>query len=206
MKQTILARIALLSLLCSLPSLALAASASDTATPAAEAQSAKTQAPQDAKTYGEGLTLQESTPISSIYAHPDRYVDKEVRVEGRIVGVCKKRGCWMELAGDQDFQSLKVKVEDGVIVFPADSKGRYGTAQGVLKKIELSLEQTRKMAQHECEENKKAFDPESVTEAAVIYQIQATGAVIDDRPAPARNADKEARPETPSLKGAAERE
>ncbi len=138
-----------------------------------------------AVTYGEGVTLSESTPISEIHAHPGKYVGKVVRVEGRIVDACQKRGCWMELAGDRDFQSVRVKVDDGVIVFPADCPGRWGIAEGELQRIELTLEQTRKMAQHQCEEEgtEKTFDPQSITEPAVIYQVHATGAVIEDRPA-----------------------
>ena len=77
----------------------------------------------DAKKYGDGVELEESMKISALLMFPDGYVGKTVRVEGRIVGVCAKRGCWMELAGDREFESMRIKVDDGVIVFPADAKG-----------------------------------------------------------------------------------
>ena len=56
----------------------------------------------DATKYGKGVELEESVKISQIYEHPEKYLDKTVRVEGPVIGVCNKRGCWMELASDQD--------------------------------------------------------------------------------------------------------
>lgn len=137
----------------------------------------------EAKSYGEGVELEESVPISVILATPDEYVGETVRVEGRIVGVCKKRGCWMELAGDEEFQSMRIKVEDGVIVFPYESKGMYAVAEGELVRIDLTMEQTCAMAEAECEAQGKEFDKAQVKEAGVIYMVKGTGAIIEDRPA-----------------------
>ena len=137
----------------------------------------------EAKSFGEGVTLEESTPVSTILASPDDYVGKTVRIEGRIVGVCKKRGCWMELAGDEEFQSMRIKVEDGVIVFPYESKGMYAIAEGEFVAIDLTMEQTCKLAEAECKEHGKEFDKSKVTEPTTIYQVKGTGATIEDRPA-----------------------
>ena len=137
----------------------------------------------ETKSLGEGVELEESTPISTILANPDDYVGKTVRVEGRIVSVCKKRGCWMELAGDEEFQSMRIKVQDGVIVFPYESKGMYGIAEGEFVAIELTMEQTCAMAEHSCEEKGEKFDKSTITEPATIYQVKGTGAIIEDRPA-----------------------
>ena len=49
------------------------------------------------KNYGKSLTLKETTRISDIYAQPQKYAGKRVLVEGPIVNVCKKRGCWIEI-------------------------------------------------------------------------------------------------------------
>ena len=141
----------------------------------------------DAKKYGDGVELEESMKISALLMFPDGYVGKTVRVEGRIVGVCAKRGCWMELAGDREFESMRIKVDDGVIVFPADAKGQYAIAEGEFMKIELSLEQTRSYYAHQAQEQGTEFDPESVTEVMVIYQIKGTGATIEDRPAKSKD-------------------
>jgi hypothetical protein len=132
--------------------------------------------------YGEGVDLDESTLISVILETPDEYVGETVRVEGMIVGVCKKRGCWMEIGGDEEFQSMRIKVEDGVIVFPYESKGMYAVAEGELVRIDLSMEQTCAMAEAECEAQGKTFDKSTVTEPGVVYMIMGTGAVISETP------------------------
>jgi hypothetical protein len=131
------------------------------------------------KTYGEGLTGEETIAISELLSRGDEYLGQVVRVEGIITGVCKKRGCWMSIASeDEDFQEIRIKVDDGVIVFPMEAKGRLAVAEGVLEKVEMTLEQTRKYREHHAREHGEEFDPASVTEPLVYYQIRGRGAVI----------------------------
>jgi hypothetical protein len=139
----------------------------------------------EATKYGEGVELEEAVKISQVYAHPEKYLDKTIRVEGRIIDVCHRRGHWMELASDEEFQSLRIEVEHGVIVFPADCKGKYGITEGVVEKVDLTLEQTRHIAHHKANERGEGdtFDEESITEPMTMYIMHATGAVIEDRPA-----------------------
>jgi hypothetical protein len=85
------------------------------------------------KPYGKPLTLKEATPISTILAGPEAWNGKRVQVKGLIVDVCAKRGCWMEIASDKKFQSLRFKVEDGVIVIPVEAKGSQAVAEGVVR-------------------------------------------------------------------------
>ncbi len=129
--------------------------------------------------YGEPLTKTKKVSISKLMAAPDDYVGKNVKVEGLVTGVCPKRGCWMTLAAkDKEFTEIKIKVDDGVIVFPMEAKGKRAVAEGVLTKKELTLEQTVAYKQHHAEEHGEEFDPASVTEGMTYYQIQGTGAVI----------------------------
>jgi hypothetical protein len=130
-------------------------------------------------TYGKPLTGSDTVEISELLSHPDAYLDKVVRVEGLVTGVCEKRGCWMSLASDdEEFQEIRIKVDDGVIVFPLEAKGRRAIAEGVFTKIEMSLEQTVAYRKHHAEEHGEEFDPSSVTEPLVFYQIKGSGAVI----------------------------
>jgi hypothetical protein len=75
--------------------------------------------------------------------------------------------------------SVKIKVKDGEIVFPKDSVGKIAVAEGKLAKIEMTKEQAIAQAKHEAEENKKQFDPSSITGPVTMYQLQGTGAVIE---------------------------
>jgi hypothetical protein len=128
--------------------------------------------------YGAGVGQAQAVKVSELMAHPDRYVGKVVRVEGLVTAVCPRRGCWMELASDQEFQVIKIKVDDGVMVFPLDAKGKVASAEGVFTRIDVPVERVEAMKRHDAEEKGIPFDPKSVKGPEVVYQIQGTGAVV----------------------------
>ncbi|MBD3410924.1 MAG: DUF4920 domain-containing protein [Ignavibacteriales bacterium] len=129
--------------------------------------------------YGEEITLKEKTKISSILETPEKFVGKEVLIEGTVVGVCENRGCWIEVAGDKEFQSIRVKVEDGVIVFPIESKGKTALVQGEVFKVKVKP--AAEDAHDHGEEH--SCDGEGGCESGgdgceTKYQIRGIGAVI----------------------------
>lgn len=131
------------------------------------------------KQFGAELTLSETTKISTILQNPDTFLGKKVQVEGRIVDVCKKRGCWLEVASDKEFETIIVKVNDGEIVFPMEAKGHLGLVEGTVEKLEFTREQRIKKLKHQAEEAGRKFDPATVTEGSVIYRLRGLGAQID---------------------------
>jgi hypothetical protein len=132
-----------------------------------------------ADAYGKALSAAQPVKVSELVASPDKYVGKVVKVEGLVTEVCAKRGCWMNVAGDKEFQTIRIKVDDGVIVFPLSAKGKKAVAEGTFKKIELTKEQALDFKKHMAEEAGVAFDPKSVTSGMTIYQIKGTGATIN---------------------------
>lgn len=127
------------------------------------------------KKYGKEISLTETTKISTIMENPESFIGQKVLVEGTVVGVCSKRGCWIELASDEAHQKIKVKVEDGVIVFPMEALGKKAIVEGelfALAPIEDHHEEekescaTTEACSHEKQEVKK------------VYQIKGLGAVI----------------------------
>ena len=90
------------------------------------------------KKYGKPLTLKDTTQISDILVAPDTYNGKLVKVQGPIVAVCEMKGCWIAIASDKEFQSIRFKVDDGVIVFPMDAKGLTATVEGLVPVAVLS--------------------------------------------------------------------
>jgi hypothetical protein len=131
-----------------------------------------------AEKFGKGLTLSQPTPVATILANPDQYVGKTVQVRGKVSEVCTMMGCWMQLIDNKD--GMRIKVNDGEIMFPKNSVGKTATAEGMLKKLVLSKEQAIARAKHEAEEQGRKFDPASVKSGGVIYQVQGTGAVLVD--------------------------
>lgn len=128
--------------------------------------------------YGAGVTLPTNTSIAEILAHPDTWAGKRVRIEGEVTDVCQMAGCWMEVKGAEADKPIKFKVTDGVITFPKDSAGKHAVAEGTVRLIPLSLEQTRKVKAHEAEEQGKPFDPATVTAAETLVRLDGSGAVL----------------------------
>lgn len=127
---------------------------------------------------GKALDVKEPVAVSALMASPDASVGKTVQVKGKVTEVCQRMGCWMQLV-DAD-KAIRIKVNDGDIVFPKSSIGKAAVAEGTLRKIELSREQAVAHARHEAEEQGRKFDPKSIKSGATMYQIQGTGAVILD--------------------------
>ncbi len=161
---------------CSSQVLAMAKQADVVVTEASAA--APPPAPADATAYGAELTLDTVTPISALMADWDSYEGKTVQVRGTVVGVCAHRGCWMDIAGTEDFQKIRFKVNDGDMVFPITDKGRVATAEGVVQKLVIPIEQLRTAYAAQAEAAGESFDPASVTEPKIVWQLKGTGARI----------------------------
>lgn len=130
------------------------------------------------KEYGTGASPKDMVKISEVLENPDKFLDKEITVSGLIVDVCPKRGCWMMFASDKKFQTLRIKVNDGEMVFPLSARGHEGFARGKLAGNQLSQEQTVNFYKHLAEEKGEQFDASTVKGPATIYMLRATGAVI----------------------------
>jgi hypothetical protein len=117
--------------------------------------------------YGKGLTEGEFTSVAKILAEPDAYVGQVVRVEGVVVGVCVHRGCWLNIASEQEGETLRFKVQDGVIVFPKEILGETVRAEGVF---------TKNVVEKACAEESGDGPAEK---CVTFYQVSGTGAVVD---------------------------
>lgn len=130
---------------------------------------------------GQKLTLDSTTAVSTLLENPDTYLDKPVQITGTVVDVCAHKGCWIEVSSDRPYETITVKVDDGVIVFPVTAKGKAVVAEGKLEKLNLSDEQAIRIKKHEAEEKGEDFDEANckLTEKdKTIYRLRGLGAVI----------------------------
>jgi len=130
--------------------------------------------------YGERPTLGDTTLVSTILTDPESYLDQRVLVAGTVVEVCEKRGCWLQLASDREFETMRVKVEDGVIVFPMTARGHQAVVEGVVEKVVLSADEAREQARMHAEEQGLPFDSTATFEPTTTYQLRGIGALIAD--------------------------
>ncbi len=131
-----------------------------------------------AEVFGKGVHLTPVTPIGEILAAPGNYLGKSVAVEGTVVAVCARRGCWIDLAGEKPGETLRVKVEDGEMVFKLEARGKRARVEGVIEKLEFTREQAIRQGRHHAEEEGVPFDPATVTGPVTLYRIMAVGAEI----------------------------
>lgn len=129
-------------------------------------------------TFGNGVHLQETTSISAILDNPDTYIGKTVKIEGMILEVCARRGCWIYVAGDREGEKIQVKVTDGEIVFPMSVSGRIASVEGVVEELKLSREEMIRYMKHLAEEKGQPFDPSTVQDKRMI-RIVGMGAQIE---------------------------
>lgn len=144
------------------------------------------QAPPSPETFGAALELDETVPMDAILADPEEYRGRRVRVEGRVREICPKKGCWMDLvpaeAAHGGEESLRIKVEDDVIVFPQDAVGALAIAEGVVEVVEMDRQRYISWLAHQAEERGDDFDPEEVGEGPFQWvQIKGAGAQLSRR-------------------------
>ena len=135
---------------------------------------------QSAKLYGKALTLKDKTPISAILKDPKAYAGKRVQVEGTIVEVCATRGCWIRISSDKEFEAIRFKVEDGVITFPMDARGRNVLAEGIVSVKTLTREQVIEQARMEAKERGTLaqFDPSKIKSGTTDIELTGEGARV----------------------------
>jgi hypothetical protein len=120
---------------------------------------------------GAGVTLPEATPIKALLERPQDYAGKTVRIDGVATAVCQMMGCWMAVRAEDDEKggTVRLKVEDGVIVFPITAKGRRVSAQGVFEEIGAKDSHGQEAAGEHAKHDAGAVKQ---------YHIAATGALV----------------------------
>jgi hypothetical protein len=119
---------------------------------------------------GAGVALKDATPIGEVVARPKDFIGRTIRVDGIATAVCTHMGCWMAVApeGDEKSATVRVKVDDGVIVFPVTAKRKKVSAEGVFEAVGASGEAKEAAGEHARHDAK----------ASQQYHLKATGAVI----------------------------
>jgi len=139
--------------------------------------SSLTLATESPVTYGKGVSAPDTLLVSTVLTSPDAFVGKTIRVTGTAVGVCKHRGCWINLASDQEGQTLRVKVKDGEIVFPPEILGETVTVEGVWTSNVIKVQPAEA-----CSSDKEKKNPTCAVEGKdackTVYQLSGTGAVV----------------------------
>ena len=126
---------------------------------------------------GKPLATEKPIALATLLSHSADYLGKTVQVQGKIAEVCQDMGCWLDLVNDAG-QKIRIKVNDGEIVFPKDAAGKSAIAEGKFDTVTLTREQAVAQAQEEAKEKGRKFDPDTIKSGTTYFQIKGTGAVI----------------------------
>jgi hypothetical protein len=131
------------------------------------------------KQFGEPVNVLQATTVKELYASPEKFVGKTIRVDGVVTSVCEEMGCWLAVRdgdGQNAHQTVRFQAEhDGKIVFPITLKNAFGSFQGEFVKIGANDHEAKEAAAEHAHSDPKAAD------FGNKYQIKVTGAVITTR-------------------------
>lgn len=127
--------------------------------------------------FGEEVKPGDVKPAAKMEAAMGNKTSADMKIQGKVVDVCKKKGCWMTLEmpnGDP----MRVTFKDYAFFMPMDIVGKNVVLDGLAKRQTISVETLR----HYAEDAKKS--PEEVakiTDPKKELAFEAKGVVILDK-------------------------
>jgi hypothetical protein len=132
----------------------------------------------DGKTFGEQVT-----PVGAIsydamltkMAKADKL--ENVKVAGTVEGVCKAKGCWMNIASENGAAPMFVKFKDYAFFMPKDLAGKKVVMLGNAFKEITPVEDLKHFAQ---DEGKSKEEIAKITKPREEMKFMASGVIILD--------------------------
>lgn len=141
------------------------------ATSSTPAPAAKTASAAPAPAFGDPIPADARlTPVSEVLANPASFDGQQLTIEGKVVKLCKKKGCWFELSDGTSTSGILITAPKYNIFLAQGSEGKTVVAAGQFKKEVQDL----KEAQHLAEDAGEAVP----TEAPVKLRLYATGVSV----------------------------
>jgi hypothetical protein len=138
---------------------------------AAFSQEAK---PASATTFGEGVKPGKKVPVEKMEAAMGDKKAVDLQITGKVVDVCKKKGCWMTLKMP-DGEDVRVTFKDYGFFMPMDIVGKTVALDGIAKKQVISAETLRHYAE---DAHESAEAVAKITEPKKELAFEAKGVAI----------------------------
>ncbi len=146
------------------------ATSQPTSKPSAQASGTKLSSDKFAQ-YGAGVHEGAATPVAEVLANPAKFSASTIRVEGPIVSVCTKKGCWVQVGTGAS--NMRVKFKDYGFFLPTDATGHI-VLEGQASVKTITVAQLR----HYLEDAGKHDEAMKITEPRTEVSFLATGAAI----------------------------
>jgi hypothetical protein len=112
---------------------------------------------------------------------PGKIGDKDslsAKVHGKVLTVCQKKGCWMEMKMGEDHPNMMVRFKDYAFFVPKDASGSHAVMKGWAFKDTLSVKQQRHYAKDKGK-SQEAID--SIQEPKVRLAFKASGVMLEKK-------------------------
>ncbi len=83
------------------------------------------------KRFGGEFKLTEPTPLAELAAHPERYFNRQVRIEGVIASACTNEGCFIEVVPEGGGEGVVVNFPELTQLFPTRCAGARAIVEGL---------------------------------------------------------------------------
>ena len=87
--------------------------------------------------------------FADVLKEPQKYAGKSVRIEGVVERVCKKEGCWMEIAPEKGEATVRVTFKNHGFFVPKDSNSMRFRAEGEFAVKKLSKEEVEHLVKED---------------------------------------------------------
>ena len=139
--------------------------------------SPKTVEKVEGKHFGEAISEKGAITYDELLAKLDKDGGVEnVKVEGKVEGVCQKKGCWMTIVSDDAEKDVMfVKFKDYGFFMPLDLSGKTVVMRGNAYKETTSVDELR----HYAEDNGDSEEEiAKITEPKVELKFMGDGVVV----------------------------
>ncbi|MCZ4243467.1 DUF4920 domain-containing protein [Pedobacter punctiformis] len=132
------------------------------------------QAEYQGQKFGESVTPGDVKPAAKMEAAMGDKNAADMKIEGKVVDVCKKKGCWMTLEMPNG-EPMRVTFKDYAFFMPMDIVGKKVVLDGIAKKQTISVETLRHYAE---DAHKSAEEVAKITDPKKELAFEAKGVVI----------------------------
>jgi hypothetical protein len=121
--------------------------------------------------YGAGVAKGEAVNFDKLNKHLSKSKSYEGIIEGKVLSVCKKKGCFMTIDNGGD-QPIMVRFKDYGFFMPQDMVGKTVVMDG---KAVIKTESVEALRQHAQDAGKSAEEIAKIKEPKVSTEILAKG-------------------------------
>lgn len=132
----------------------------------------------DYNSYGSLITPDSTIDATTLLLEMGNAPTYETKVKGKIVDVCQKKGCWMNIdIGNGEY--MRVIFRDYAFFVPKDIIGKEAIIQGVAKFESVSVEDQKHLLE-DAGESKEKID--AIVEPQNELEFEAVGVLISKSP------------------------